>query len=272
MPTPDLDIGVVYTYERQWMPRLLSSLRDSGDGISMRLLLIDNDSDGIHPWLPYFPQTTVLVNSRRLGYAVNLNRILDASTARYALLLNTDLYVDPDAQCLAQMVRFMDQHPGCGLAGCRVYHEDRQYAHPARRFQTIPTILARRFGLTRLMPGVVRDYLYQDQPLDEPLECDWLSGCFLLVRREAYHEVGGFDSGFAKYFEDVDFCLRIARAGWQVMLNPATYCYHLEARSSKRVFSADALTHAKSYLRFLRKWGFSPRRHIVRAHPTRRAA
>ena len=70
---------------------------------------------------------------------------------------------------------------------------------------------------------------------EETWECDWLSGCFLMVRREAIEEVGRFDEGYRKYFEDVDICLRMARAGWQVMYHGATSCYHLESRSSKRL-------------------------------------
>jgi GT2 family glycosyltransferase len=149
---PDVDVGIVYTYERQWMPRLLNSLRRSCPGIRARLILVDNDSDdGVEPWLGYLPDTLVVHNPRRLQYAANLNRVLRASTARYVLLLNTDMFFDPDEQCVTRMVRFMDSRPLCGVAGCGIYHEDGGYAYPARRFQTLPMILARRFGLGRML-------------------------------------------------------------------------------------------------------------------------
>ena len=61
-----------------------------------------------------------------------------------------------------------------------------------------------------------------------------------MVRREAIEAVGHFDEGYGKYFEDVDLCLRMARAGWQVMYHGATSCYHLESRASRNPFSADA--------------------------------
>ena len=110
------------------------------------------------------------------------------------------------------------------------------------------------------MRGTVRDYLYADRAVDASFKCDWLSGCFLLLRREAADAVGAFDEKFVKYFEDVDICLRMARAGWQVMYHGATYCYHLEQRDSKRLFSPDARRHLRSYLRWLMKWGFRPQR------------
>ena len=150
MSSPNLEIGVIYTHERELLPRLLGTMAASGEGLRMRLILVDNASaDGVEPWRWCFADTHVLHNSRRLSYAANLNRIVAASTAPYVLLLNTDMYFDPREQCLAHMAAFMDGHPRCGLAGCRLYHADGADAYAARRFQTLPLILARRCGLGR---------------------------------------------------------------------------------------------------------------------------
>src|SRR5262245_63241259 len=141
----DVDIGIIYTHERQFMSPLVESLARSAEGVLARLILVDNaSSDGVEPWRRVFSETLALRNEKRLGYAPNLNRILEASTARYALLLNTDMEFDPREQCVARMVRFMDEHPDCGVAGCRLYHPDGTYAYPARRFQSLRTIAARR--------------------------------------------------------------------------------------------------------------------------------
>ncbi|MCC6126205.1 MAG: glycosyltransferase family 2 protein [Pirellulales bacterium] len=271
---PDLDIAVVYTHERDLMPKLLSSLAASGDGLRMRLLLIDNVSaEGGDEYRRYFPDTIVMRNEKRLFYGANLNRAIRASTARYLLMLNTDMFFDPPEQCLARMIEFMDEQPDCGISGCRLYRGDGEFAFPARRFQTLPLILARRLGLARLLRNTVDRHFYRERSIHEAWPCDWLSGCFMLVRREAINDVGFLDEGFVKYFEDVDLCLRMARAGWRVMYNGGTYGYHLEERGSKRLFSADARRHLKSYLHWLWKWGFSPE-HQAAAAPAalRRAA
>ncbi len=269
-PRPDLDIGVVFTHELDLMPTLLTTLKASGNGLRMRLVLIDNFSDcGVDSYRQLFPDTLVLSNDRRLHYAANLNRVLRASTAKYVLLLNTDMYFDPEEQCLTRMVAFMDAHPDCGIAGCRLYHADGDFAYPARRFQTISTIVARRLGLSRLFQRSLKNYFYREHAITESFTCDWLSGCFMMIRREAFEDVGCFDEGFAKYFEDVDMCLRMARAGWQVMYNGGTYCYHLEQRASKGIFSLDARKHLRSYLRWLWKWGFAPDHHAAPPAPRR---
>ncbi|MDA7977472.1 MAG: glycosyltransferase [Pirellulales bacterium] len=255
----DVDLGVIYTHEDNFMPPLLSTLAASGDQVRMRLLLVDNHSDaGAEKWRSHFPHVEILRNDRRMTYAENLNKILDASGARYVLLLNTDMFFEPEEQTIARMVEFMDSHPRCGLAGCRLYHPDGSYGYPARRFQTLRTIAARRLGLGKLLSATLRDHFYGEHEHSDAFACDWVSGCLLFVRRDAANDVGLLDESYRKYFEDVDYCLRMQQRGWQVMFNGKTYAWHWEQRASRRLWSADAWWHVRAYLRFLRKWGFSP--------------
>jgi GT2 family glycosyltransferase len=273
MATFDLDIGIIYTHEREMMPRLLETMAASSHGLRTRLILVDNASaDGVAAWRNAIADVLVLHNQRRLNYAANLNRILDASSARYVLLMNTDMYFEPRAQCLARMVALMDARPTCGIAGCRLYHGDGSEARAARRFQTLPLILARRCGLGRWLRDTVDRHFYAEHAPDETWVCDWLSGCFLMMRREAIEQVGYFDEAYGKYFEDVDICLRMALAGWQVVYHGATSCYHLEQRASKNPLSNDAWTHLHAYGRWLRKWGFSPSHAAPTQTPRRDAA
>lgn len=248
----DLDVGVIYTGERHFLVPLLETMSRVTDELRVRLIVVDNAScDGAAGCLAWPGETTVLYNSRRLSYAANLNRILAAASARYVLLLNTDIEFDPADACLSKMVRFMDAHPLCGVSICRVYHADGGYAFPARRFPTLPMIAARRLALGRFFSGALDDYLYRRRDPRDSFACDWVSGCFMLVRREALADVGRFDERFVKYFEDVDFCARMARCGWQVMHHGGAYCVHHEQRASRRWLSRDAVRHVVSYLRWL---------------------
>lgn len=260
MPT-DLDIGVIYTHEDHFMPKLLSTLAGSGEGLNFRLLLVDNASQsGCARWDNYCEKTVLISNRKQLNYAQNLNRILDHAQSDFVLLLNTDMFFDPAEQCLFKMIAFMQRHPDCGVAGCRLLHADGSEAQAARRFPQLKTIAARRLGMSLVFPKEIASHFYHEHAHDAVFPCDWLSGCFLLIRRAALADVGRLDESYPKYFEDVDFCLRMARAGWQVMYNGETFCYHLEQRSSRRVFSYDALMHLQSYARWLRKWGLQPQR------------
>jgi N-acetylglucosaminyl-diphospho-decaprenol L-rhamnosyltransferase len=255
----DLDVGVIYTGERDLMDPLLSTMKASAQNLDYRLVLVDNHSgDGVQRWRQIIPQTQILKNIERLHYAANLNRILAASMARYVLVMNTDMFFDPRQRSLSRMVDFMDAHPQCGVASCRLLHSDGRDARAARRFQTLSVILARRFGLGRFMQRTLDRYFYLDHAPGETFPCQWLSGCFLVLRSEAVKEVGFFDESFGKYFEDVDMCLRMARAGWQVMYHGATSAYHIEQRASRNLISTDAWKHLRSYFYWLGKWGYRP--------------
>jgi GT2 family glycosyltransferase len=253
----DLDIGLIYTAEAEWIRPLLASLWESRGRMRVRLLLVDNRTKlGPAPWSGIFAETRVIRNPRRLGYGPNLNRIAEHSDAPYLLLLNTDMLFDPQAGCLERMVDFMRQHPECGVAGCRLLHRDGSEGYAARRWPTPRAIAARRLpGMGRIWRDQVADHLYGQHSVEQTFACDWLSGCFLMIRREAREEVGGFDEGFRKYFEDVDYCWRMQQAGWRVMYHGATHCTHFEQRGSRRVVSADAWQHLRSYARWYWKCG-----------------
>ena len=257
----DVDLGVIYTHEDDYMPPLLSTLAASGPGLRLRLLLVDNASDsGAKKWLKHFPNVQIIRNQQRLNYAENLNRVLEAGDAPFAMLLNTDMFFEPEEQTVARLTNFMRMHPECGLAACRLYHPDGTYGFPARRFQSLRTIAGRRLGLGRLFPTSLRNHLYAEHEHTDAFACDWVSGCLMFVRRAALEDVGLLDESYGKYFEDVDYCLRMQQHGWQVMFTGETYAWHWEQRSSKRLWSKDAWRHVRSYTKFLRKWGFSPQK------------
>ncbi|MEZ6048341.1 MAG: glycosyltransferase [Planctomycetaceae bacterium] len=199
MEPPLLDIGVIYTDDDEHLQKLLFSLRATLPQFPIRLLLIDNDSrQGVERYREFIERTEVLQNSSRKTYAENLNRILEASQAEYVLLLNTDIEFDLENRCLDRMVNFMNQHPDCGLAGCRVYLPGGAYGYSARRLQSPITFASRRLGLSRFFPTENNRYLYLDRNRHSSFACEWLSGCFLMVRRSAYQQVGGFDERFRK--------------------------------------------------------------------------
>jgi len=251
----DLDIGVIYTNEDHYLTPLVDSMAASGPDLAMRLLLVDNVStSGVETWTRRFPRTKVIKNTQRLGYAANLNRILAVSDARYVLLMNTDMYFQPELQTLTKMTQFMDRNPKCGLSVCRVLHPDGSEGYAARRFPTWRAIVSRRLSRAHMFPHALHEHLYLDHQPTDNFVCDWVSGCFMMIRREALATVGDFDLGFVKYFEDVDFSLRMALAGWQVMYHGETHCFHHEQRASTHLISKDAWRHCRSYARWLRKW------------------
>jgi GT2 family glycosyltransferase len=87
-----------------------------------------------------------------------------------------------------------------------------------------------------------------------PVECDWMLGGFLLLRRTMLDELGGFDEGFRLYGEDIDLQYRAMRAGWERWYVPDALVTHRhEAVTDRRLFTRYTLWHWAGIARFVRK-------------------
>jgi N-acetylglucosaminyl-diphospho-decaprenol L-rhamnosyltransferase len=93
-----------------------------------------------------------------------------------------------------------------------------------------------------------------------PLDVDWVSGACMLLRRQAFDQVGGFDPGYFMYFEEMDLCLRLHRAGWRVVFDPLAEVKHVVGGSTRSAPYAKVVHHHRSALRFYcRRYARDPR-------------
>jgi GT2 family glycosyltransferase len=216
------------------------------------LLVIANLPGSLPAHLP--EGTRVLENAAPLSFAANAN--LGASQTEHELVLiaNPDAVPDPDA--VAILRDFMAAHPRSGVAGPRMLYSDGTWQASRRSFPTVGATLVRRTPLRLLFPPLRwqrRHYLLDDRP-DEPTPADTMLGAFLLLRRTMLDEIGGWDSGFRMYCEDIDLNYRAARAGWERWYVPAAVVRHeYAAVIDKRFLTKHTLWHARAMLRFLRK-------------------
>ena len=168
-----------------------------------------------------FPHVQLLRRPGNQGFAAGVNRGAREAHAPYLLLLNPDTIVEPNL--CAWLADWLDAHPEVGVAGPRLRNDDGTIQASARRFPDCTTAIAGRSSwLTRALPGnrlSRRNLLALDAAATAPLEVDWVSGACMMIRRDAFDAVGGMDEGFFLYWEDADFCRRVARAGWRADAN-----------------------------------------------------
>ena len=117
------------------------------------------------------------------------------------------------------MVAYMDAHPRVGVLGPRTVTRDLALRQNCRRFPTLANAAGDYLMLKRILPGVER---FEGRTLKASTystthEAEVLSGCFMMVRREAFDEVGPLDEDFFFYGEDTDWCKRFHDAGWKVV-------------------------------------------------------
>jgi N-acetylglucosaminyl-diphospho-decaprenol L-rhamnosyltransferase len=192
-----------------------------------------------------------LENEHPLGYAANLNRGLARTRGDAMLAANPDAVPEPGA--VAALRDFMQAHPRCGVAGPRMVYPDGRPQPSRRRFPTVTGTVVRRTPLRKFLLQRRHYHLDEPQPT-EPVQCDWMLGGFLLLRRSMLEELGGFDEGFRLYGEDIDLQYRAMRAGWERWYVPdAVVVHEHKAETDRRFLTRRTLWHWRGILRFVRK-------------------
>lgn len=244
----DLGIVIVNWNTREFLRRCLDTVVASREIERYRTLVVDNaSSDGsVDMVRRQFPQVEVIVNDGNIGYPrannVGLRHLgyraagdVADSAPRYALLLNPDTELPPDA--LSQMVRFMDSRPEIGVAGPKLVLGDGSLDKACRRGFPTPLVSFYHYsGLARLFPQNSRFGRYNMTFADEDaeLEVDSVVGAYMQVRRAAIESVGLLDETFFMYGEDIDWAFRIKAAGYKVWYQPAVTVHHFKRAASRK--------------------------------------
>ena len=196
------------------------------------IIVVDNASrDGSAEFLQQTrPDVKLIRSDKNVGFGRANNLALDQIKSRYLLLLNTDAFVPPDS--LTGPLAYMDAHPECGVLGVRLVGRDGEPQPACRNFPTPLNTFWARGGVPRRFgsPRMVDDEVW-DRP--DLRECDWVPGCYYLIRREVLDRVGLFDPRFFLYFEEVDHCREVRKAGWKVVFYPHVSVVHIGGESAK---------------------------------------
>jgi GT2 family glycosyltransferase len=227
-----LSIIIVSWNVRRDLESCLQSLRANAEA-GAEIVVVDNASrDDTLTMLAGYPEVRVIANDVNRGFAAANNQGLAVARGRWLLLLNPDTLM-PEAG-LRKLLEFADNMPLAGIIGPRLLNSDGSLQSSCRRFPTVRAALYRHTILGRLRPDAapMRDYLMAEWDHQTPREVDWVSGACLLIRRETFAQVGPLDEGFYWGSEDVDYCFRAHRAGWQVWYTPQPAVVHAIGRSS----------------------------------------
>jgi len=226
MPEPAKPIVSALIVNRDTKDQLLGCLRAfyASADVPVEAIVVDNNSsDGSAAAVTAdFPQVTVLVQSKDLGFGRAANLGLERCQGRFVLLLGTDLVVDP--QCVGRLADFLLTRQDAGAVGPRVLLPGGELDPDARRAFPVPsTLFYNTVGLSRLFPKSPRfgranmGYV----PEDEVHEIDAGTGACLMLRTAALDRVGFFDPRYFMFGEDLDLCYRLKLGGWKIFYLPS---------------------------------------------------
>ncbi len=249
---PTLSVIIVNWNTQGLLRQCLQSVYDTVADISFEVLVVDNAStDGsVEMVEAQFPQARLLRNTENTGFARANNQALAACNGELILLLNSDAVLLPDTA--RQMLNRMEKESSTGIVGPRIVNPDGSFQSS---YMDFPTLWSELLLMTKLHTLVYGACFPSHTPEEsrEVRSADWVSGACLMIRRQAYEEVGGLDEGFFMYSEEVDWCWRVKQAGWDVVYLPKAEAMHWGGQSSTQVPIARRGLVYGSKLRFLRK-------------------
>jgi GT2 family glycosyltransferase len=228
----DVCVIIVSHNGKRWLDAALSSLFASSGGLDLDVVVVDNGSDGSAAYVEEsFPAArTICCSNRGFGAANNVG--LATADARYVLFLNPD--TEFLSGSLADLVEVLDRRPGVALAGVRQVDGRGDLAPSIRRFPSTVNMLAEALAVEKvpLLRRFFGERVLDPRSYRRETPCDWTSGSFMLVRREALRGCRGFDERFFLFSEETDLCWRLRRAGWGIVHLPLVTIRHFESERS----------------------------------------
>lgn len=212
--------------------KAIALVKQSLPQLNIEIFVIDNASkDGSAEMIRQeFPEIHLIINKTNVGFGRANNQALPFVHGRYILLLNTDAFVDPDT--IQKTVDFMESNPKTGILGVRLLGRDGVLQPSCRYFPTPINSFLFRTGLNKLFTSVkMVDDMTWDH--DQVRDCDWVPGCYYLIRKDVIDQVGLFDPRYFLYSEEVDHCFSAKNAGWNVTYFPYASVVHIGGESAK---------------------------------------
>ena len=251
----DLSVVIVAWNAKHYLDLCLDSLAKAPPRRSMEVLVVDNASadDTVEMVESKYPWVKLIKSKDNLGFSKGNNLAIRQCRGRFIALVNPDVIVFPG--CLDALADFLDQNPKVGDVGPRVFNPDMTQQSTCRRFPTLwnnfcsATHLESIFKGRRFFAGEHMFYFSHDRTL----AVDVIVGCFSMIRRETFDEVGLLDEDLFMYGDDVDWCRRARNAGWQVMFYPGAQAIHDRGKTTAPFPAHFAVAQQRSVLHYWTK-------------------
>ena len=243
----DLSIVIVNWNTSNLTIQCLASIYESDPSLEFEIIVVDNGStDGsVKTITEHFPTTRVITNEQNLGFAKANNQGIKMGKGRYFLLLNSDTILKPKS--LDMLVHYADENLGVGVVGPKLLNLDGTLQESWSAF---PSLWSEITGQPVRKRRPIGDHPYA-------YEVDSILGACMLVRDDVIRSIGMLDEDYFMYSEEVDWCFRIQRGGWQIHYYPASEIFHIGgASASMNSLRQLSLLYKNKILFFTKNYGY----------------
>lgn len=204
----------------------LSSVFTHVTDMPFEVIVVDNHShdQSVHVIKTKFPKVRVIESEKNLGFAKGVN--LGASHAKgdFLLFLNSDTTFSDNA--LEKLLTFVSTRKNVAVVGGKLENTDGSTSSSYNDFYTLSKIVTFLFFKDR-----------ERRIFHKPKRVDWVSGGFMLIKKDLFEEINGFDDHYFMYIEDMDLCFRLSKLGYEVFYLPEAVVSHVGQGSSNRTFA-----------------------------------
>lgn len=235
--------------------KCIRSIKNHKHSFTFEVIVIDNASsdDTVGMIQKEFPEITLIGNHDNRGFAAANNQGINVSQGEYILFLNPDTILHPKS--LDILIEFMDSNEDVGACGPKLLNADDTIQDSVRRFPSFRGALHRHtaFKFLGVFKGKYKKWVMYDFNNDEQIDVDQVMGAALMVRKSVIEQVGAMDERFFMYYEEVDLCHRIKKAGWRIVYIPQSVITHIGGGSSGQIPVNKRIMAMTSLLKFFRK-------------------
>lgn len=252
-----LSLCVVNYHHDEEITRLLKSLESFRPQFLHEVVIVDNSEqkDELKALRNTYGDWVKIHHPQgNLGLGKGSNLAVKHAQGEYVLICNPDIEFDQGS--LDSLVAFAEDLGDFGVIGPQLINSDSTVQHSCRRFPKIWEPFLKRLPLASKF-GRKNPYLMSDKDPNHTETVDWLVGAALLMKKDVFQEMGGFDDRFFLFFEDTDLCRRLWESDKEVWYYPKSVFVHSEERLSERgfwVFKKVFWIHFFSMLKYYVKW------------------
>jgi GT2 family glycosyltransferase len=247
----DISIIIVNWNTRALLQKCLDSVYHSiANNLVFEIIVVDNAStdDSVAMLEKLYPQVIKICNQQNRGFGGANNQGFSVMKGKYALLLNTDAVLTPDA--VTKLWSFGEMHPQAAIVCGQLLNADGSKQNSVAAFPSLLTLAINNSLLEYLFPKKYPGKRYEHK---EPLEVDSAVGACMLISKRALDAVGFFDERYFFFFEETDLAFALRSAGWKIYQVPDAFVYHLQGQSIGHNIRSRTEFYRSRY-QFLRKW------------------
>lgn len=259
-----LSFVIIEYYSIDDISKCIYSISDACNNLNYEIIVSSNScycKERQDELIQGFPMVRWSFNPENGGFAYGMNQGLRLAKGDYLTILNPDVKFKTG---LSGMIQFMKEHPEVGAIAPEIKNAEGDIQDSCREYVTFPGLICRTF---RRIIKREKAVLSNGFDYSSVQTVDWVIGAFIMVRRNIYQLTLGLDDGYFMYAEDLDWCTRIRKSGFEIVYFPEAKVEYEGSRSARKSFRYFKI-FLKSHLRYWRKNGvfkfsYPKRNHII---------